>query len=175
MNVTTFFFKFIFGHIGSSLLLVGPLQLRQVGATLHRGARAPHCSVFSCCRARALGAWASVVVAHGLQSAVSVAVAHGPSCSAACGILPDRGSNPCPLPWQVDSQPLRHQGSPLSCPQWQHNGCFAFLTNFHSQNLIHSVRPILILLFYGVRVPGTGTERSGYRGLTGDGSWGQHL
>ena len=24
-------------------------------------------------------------------------VAHGPSCSAACGILPDQGSNPCPL------------------------------------------------------------------------------
>ena len=27
----------------------------------------------------------------------SVIVAHGPSCSAACGILPDQGSNPCPL------------------------------------------------------------------------------
>ena len=26
--------------------------------------------------------------------------------------LPDRGSNPCPLHWQADSQPLRHQGSP---------------------------------------------------------------
>ena len=39
-------------------------------------------------------------------------VAHGPSCSAACGILPDQGSNPCPLHWQADSQPLRHQGSP---------------------------------------------------------------
>ena len=29
-----------------------------------------------------------------------------------CGILPDQGSNPCPLHWQADSQPLRHQGSP---------------------------------------------------------------
>ena len=28
------------------------------------------------------------------------------------GILPDQGSNPCPLHWQADSQPLRHQGSP---------------------------------------------------------------
>ena len=27
----------------------------------------------------------------------SVVVAHGPSCSAACGIFPDQGSNPCPL------------------------------------------------------------------------------
>ena len=46
------------------------------------------------------------------RRAGSVAVAHGPSCSAACGILPDQGSNPCPLHWQADSQPLRHQGSP---------------------------------------------------------------
>ena len=49
----------------------------------------------------------------GSRRAGSVVVAHGPSCSAACGILPDQGSNPCPLHWQADSQPLRHQGSPL--------------------------------------------------------------
>ena len=48
------------------------------------------------------------------RHAGSVVVAHGLSCSAACGILPDQGSNPCPLHWQADSQPLRHQGSPLS-------------------------------------------------------------
>ena len=49
----------------------------------------------------------------GSSRAGSVAVAHGLSCSAACGILPDQGSNPCPLHWQADSQPLRHQGSPV--------------------------------------------------------------
>ena len=43
----------------------------------------------------------------------SAVVAHGPSCSAARGILPDQGSNPCPPHQQGDSQPLRHQGSPL--------------------------------------------------------------
>ena len=48
----------------------------------------------------------------GSRRAGSVIVAHGPSCSAACGICPDQGSNPCPLHWQVDSQPLSHQGSP---------------------------------------------------------------
>ena len=48
----------------------------------------------------------------GSRRAGSVIVAHGPSCSAACGFLPDQGSNPCPLHWQADSQPLRHQGSP---------------------------------------------------------------
>ena len=53
--------------------------------------RASHCGGFSCCGAWALGTQASVVVAHGL------------SCSAACGILPDQGSNPCPLHWEADS------------------------------------------------------------------------
>ena len=48
----------------------------------------------------------------GSRHAGSVIVAHGPSCFAACGIFPDQGSNPCPLHWQADSQPLRHQGSP---------------------------------------------------------------
>ena len=48
----------------------------------------------------------------GSRRAGSVIVAHGPSCSAACGIFPDQGSNLCPLHWQADSQPLCHQGSP---------------------------------------------------------------
>ena len=48
----------------------------------------------------------------------SVVVAHGPSCYAACGIFPDQGSNPCPLHWQADSQPLRHQGSPWVYVFW---------------------------------------------------------
>ena len=33
----------------------------------------------------------------GSRRAGSVVVAHGPSCSAACGIFPDQGLNPCPL------------------------------------------------------------------------------
>ena len=49
----------------------------------------------------------------GSRRAGSVIVAHGPSRSVACGIFPDQGSNRCPLHWQADSQPLRHQGSPL--------------------------------------------------------------
>ena len=51
----------------------------------------------------------------GSRRAGSVVVAHGPSRSTACGIFPDQGSNPCPLHWQADSQPLRHQGSPPGC------------------------------------------------------------
>ena len=55
---------------------------------------------------------AALLQSTGSRRAGSVAVGHGPSCSAACGIFPDQGSNPCPLHWQADSQPLRHQGSP---------------------------------------------------------------
>ena len=69
------------------------------GTTLHRGARASHYRGLSCWGAQA-------------PDAHSVVVAHGLSCSAACGIFPDQGSNLCPLHWQADSQPLRHQGSP---------------------------------------------------------------
>ena len=70
-----------------------------MGGTLHRGARASHCRGLS-------------LRSTGYRRAGSVVVAHGPSCSAACGIFPDQGSNPCPLHRQADSQPLRHQGSP---------------------------------------------------------------
>ena len=57
---------FIFGCVGSSLLSAGFLLLQREGATLHCSVQAYHCGGFSCCRAWALGAWASVVVAHGL-------------------------------------------------------------------------------------------------------------
>ena len=101
-NFYLFIYLFI-GCIGSSLLCAGFLQLQRAGVTLRYSARASHCGGFSCCGARALGAWASVVVARGLQSAGSVIVAHRLSCSMACGIFPDQGSNPCPLHWQADS------------------------------------------------------------------------
>ena len=52
------------------------------------------------------GAWA-------LEHMGSVAVAHGLSCPAACGIFLGQELNLRPLHWQVDSQPLDDQGSPL--------------------------------------------------------------
>ena len=60
---------------------------------------ASHCSGFSCSGAQAIGEWASGVVAHRL------------SCSKACGIFLDQGSNLCLLHRPVDSYPLYHQGS----------------------------------------------------------------
>ena len=105
------FFDFFFKLFYLFILFLAALSLRcyvwafsswrRAGATLHCGARASHCGGSSCCRARALGAQASVVVAHGL------------SCSVACGIFLDQGSNPCAPHWQADSQPLHHQGSPF--------------------------------------------------------------
>ena len=77
------------------------------------------CSGSSCCSAQALALPASVVpllgsvVAAGrLWSMGLVLVARGLSCSAACGIVSNRGSNPCPLHSQVASHPLYPQGSP---------------------------------------------------------------
>ena len=68
------FYLFVFRCIGSSLLRAGFLQLWQAGATLRCSAQASHCGGFSCCRAQALGARASVVVARGLSSCGSRAL-----------------------------------------------------------------------------------------------------
>ena len=58
----------------------------------------------------------SAVAAPGLQSTGSTVVAHGLSCSTACGIFQNQRSNLCFLHWQVDSLPLSHQGSPrITC------------------------------------------------------------
>ena len=57
-------------------------------------------AVASHCGQRALGCTGSVTVVHRL------------SCSAANGNFLDQGSNPRPLHWHRDSQPLDHQGSP---------------------------------------------------------------
>ena len=69
------------------------------------GHSSSRCAGFS--PSRPLSLWST-----GSRRAGTAIVAHGPRCSAACGIFPDQGSNLCALHWQADSQPLRHQGSP---------------------------------------------------------------
>ena len=59
--------------------------------------------------------WLLLSWSTGSRCVGSVVVVHGLSCSAACGIFPGQGSDPCPLHWQADSQPLHHQGSPTIC------------------------------------------------------------
>ena len=54
----------------------------------------------------------SVVVIPRLWSTGSIVVAHRLTCSAACGIFLDQGSNLCLLHLQADSLPLSHQESP---------------------------------------------------------------
>ena len=63
-------------------MCTGFLYLQRVRAAFRRGAWASHCSGFSCCGAWVLGAWASVVVAHGLSSCGLWALEHGLS---SCG------------------------------------------------------------------------------------------
>ena len=76
------------------------------------GIQASHFGGFSCCGARALEPADSVAVACRLKSTGSVLMMHRLCCSAACGIFPDQGSNPCLLHWQADSLPVSYQGSP---------------------------------------------------------------
>ena len=58
---------------------------------------------------------ASLAAEPGLEGErASVVVAHRLSCPLVCGIFPDRGSNPCPWRWQVDSLLDHQQGLPMS-------------------------------------------------------------
>ena len=100
-----FFFKifiYLFFYLWLCWVFVSVRGLSPVAAS--GGHSSSRCAGLSLSRPLLLGSTGS-------RRAGSVVVAHGPSCSAACGIFPDQGSNPCPLHWQADSQPLRHQGS----------------------------------------------------------------
>ena len=87
-SLPTFFFFIIYLFVVASLLHEGFLELREAGATLRCCVKTSHCGGFPCCRAQAVGAWASVVAAHGL------------TCPMVRGIVPKQGSNLCPLHWQ---------------------------------------------------------------------------
>ena len=112
----------------------------------------------------------------GSRRAGSVVVAHGPSCSSACGIFPDQGSNPCSLHWQADSQPLRHQGSPcinilmvVISGYWDSVGDFDFfssvLSTFCTVCKVHLCKMGKYLPFvFGLETPGFVTLEPGSMG-----------
>lgn len=83
-----------------AFVAVWPSQLRRVGATLCCGARAPGLTN--------LWSWGSPAL-----GADSVAVAHGLRCSAAGGIFPAQGSNPCLPHRQANSLTRSHRSSPM--------------------------------------------------------------
>ena len=88
----------------------GPLSARVCGL------RAAHCGRFSPgagtvgLRSSVVAARGSVVSAPRLQNTGPPALAHRLSCSVACVIFLDRGSNPCLLHWQAPGK-LSHQES----------------------------------------------------------------
>ena len=91
--------------------------------------------------------WPLLLRSTGSRRAGSVVVAHGPNCSAACGIFPDQGSNPCPLHWQADSQPLRHQGS-LMILNW-----IIYHTEVQNSDLKFFNSLIFFYIYYIVSIP----------------------
>ena len=109
-------------HVGS---LVSAYRLFFKLDSFSAAALVLHCCVWTCSSRGRQGlssaagrvlllAGASLVAEHGLQGPrASVAVAAGLSWSTACGIFLDQGLNPCSLHWQVDSEPLDGQGSPM--------------------------------------------------------------
>ena len=73
-------------------------QLQCEGVTLCCGIKASHRGGFFC-------------QSTGSRSMGFSRFGDGLSCSTACGIFLDQGSNPCLLHWQADSYRLYHQGS----------------------------------------------------------------
>ena len=69
----------------------------------------------------------------------SVVVVLRLSCPVAYEIFPDQGSNPRPLHWQVDSQPLYHQGSP------EHNS-FLSIHSLTDMGYFHPLAIIILVL-----------------------------
>ena len=103
LNVCLYYFKFLFIYFWLCWVFLSVQGLSLVAAS--GGHSSSRCAGLSLSRPLLLRSTGS-------SRTGSVVVAHGPSRSTACGILPDQGSNPCPLHWQADSQPLRHQGNP---------------------------------------------------------------
>ena len=111
--VNRWFDKLFFGKLTCCIIIIWFslfwLHWVFVGCTWTFSSRGEQWLLSSC------GSWASHCVAslvaeHGLwastcqlQHAGSIVVAHGFSCPVVCGVLVDKGSNLCPLHWQVDS------------------------------------------------------------------------
>ena len=103
--------------------------------------------------------WPLLLRSTGSRCAGSVVVAHGPSCSAACGILPDQGSNPCPLHWQATLNHCATREAPRGLPlfsfgtmdsipvQFPANTCYSiYHTYFGAPWTVSSLAIIMVIL-----------------------------
>uniref|UniRef100_A0A8C2PBT7 Sushi, von Willebrand factor type A, EGF and pentraxin domain containing 1 n=1 Tax=Capra hircus TaxID=9925 RepID=A0A8C2PBT7_CAPHI len=64
-------------------------------------------------------------------------VAHGLSCSAACGVVPNQGSNSCLLHCWADFLPLSHQGMPCPVGEFSRSGlmpCYPCPQDYYQPN-----------------------------------------
>ena len=84
--------------------------------------------------------WPLLLRSTGSRRACSVIVAHGPSCSAACGIFPDQDSNPCPC---IGRQILNHCTTREALIEF-------FIPNFYGLKLCFQ--------FQGLNIPWTYTH-----------------
>ena len=106
--------NFVFGYAGSFVAACGP-SLVAVSGGCSLGVVHGFLTVIAsfCCGAWALGCGLSSCGLWALEHWLSSCV-HGLSYLAAHRILPEQGLNPCALHWQLNSQPLDHQESPVS-------------------------------------------------------------
>ena len=91
----------------------------------------------------------SVAVAQGLQSIGSVVVVHGLTRSAAYGIFPNQGLNPCLLHWPVDSLPLSYEGS-LVLSFFKCNHLERCVEVSHCNLNLHFLVSVMLVSFYAL-------------------------
>ena len=74
-----------------------------------------------------------------MQHRGALVVARRLNCSAACEILPDQGSKPCPLHRQADSYPLRPQGRPIGGSYSRKQGNHGQVRTVHGEDSINAL------------------------------------
>ena len=89
-----YLFLLIFGCAEPSLMCADFSLVAPSRGSANHGTRVSHYGDFSCCRAHEL---------QYLRIVGSAVMARRLSCSVACGIFPDQGSNWCPLCCRTDS------------------------------------------------------------------------
>ena len=85
------------------------LLVLRLPAMAHRLATCFYLFIFGCAVLQCMGfslQWLLLLQSIGSRHTGSVVTAHRLSCPMTCGILPEQGSNLCPLHWQMDSHPL---------------------------------------------------------------------